>query len=388
MMRRRAAVAAAMAALGAALGAALLLLAAGPVAADNTGVFSEPDPGAPPGPITAPPPRIAGSFHVDVPACFSAVDIVLEPANRPALPAHRVDIPPDGQPTTDIAFVWDHPAFPVNGAYHITATPQSTLCVNPQTTIGPNPLSGTSEDVVLAVPPSRPTGVEAQTPFAGRATVVWAPNPEPDRLGYSIYRVPKKGDGCPAPTDANKVGESTRTSYTDVLKPNDPSGDLCYFVQAVRKGATDKDAVASALSDPATVGVASPSTITGNTTPPSVPSKFPKLTGGKSTGRSNSVGSEPDTGYRSKLPFGATTPTLSAEDQTELGTGEADADQPKVPATPSHQGIHSSDKTVQVRTLGTFAGGLVAAVVLGHLLLLRREVNRTPPLEALPTYSD
>jgi hypothetical protein len=34
-----------------------------------------------------------------------------------------------------------------------------------------------------------------------------------------------------------------------------------------------------------------------------------------------------------------------------------------------------------VRTLGTFAGGLIATVVLGHLLVLRQEMNRPPSLE-------
>jgi len=366
--------------------AGVALAGAGPVAAnpDPPGHFTAPDLAAP---LPAPPPPITGIFgHLDL-GCATDIEIKItplasQPAPNPSAVQHVVGQFPTNDPingATNFAWPDPQPVFASNGPYHLEAIAHkaAAACLDPNTAIDlPAPPPAFAADMVLAVPPARPPGPRGTSPYAGRVTLQWPPNSEADRTGYLVYRVARTANTCPAATDANKIGETARNTYTDILKQGDPSGVLCYSLRTVRKGAAPDTTLVSDLSDAAAVTVASASSVVGGT------NTTGKVVGGHSTGRPNSVGA-PDGGYKSTLPFqpGA----HSAQDDTELGTGEADSAasaQPQL-AGPALQRLHQSDKSVAVKTLGTFAGGLVVAVVCGHLLLLRREVNRLPALEVL-----
>jgi hypothetical protein len=93
------------------------------------------------------------------------------------------------------------------------------------------------------------------------------------------------------------------------------------------------------------------------------------------------VAQQPDGGFKETLPFNQAT----ANDK-EDGADDPAAQQAAGPNAPDAPmlSIHASTNTNQVHTLGAFAGGLVVTVILGHLMLLRREVNRTPGLEKAP----
>ena len=92
-----------------------------------------------------------------------------------------------------------------------------------------------------------------------------------------------------------------------------------------------------------------------------------------------------DTGFKQALPF---QPGGSSADDKEDGADDPNAEQAAPPngsdGADSALSIHASTNGSRVKTLGTFAGGLIVAVILGHLLLLRREVNQAAPLEEAP----
>ena len=97
------------------------------------------------------------------------------------------------------------------------------------------------------------------------------------------------------------------------------------------------------------------------------------------------IGATPDGGFNETLPFKAGAQPASADDK-EDGADDPNAQQaagPNAPDAPDVPGlsIHATSKTNRVHTLGAFAGGLVMTVIAGHLLLLRREVNRPSDLE-------
>src|SRR5581483_5271745 len=203
------------------------------------------------------------------------------------------------------------------------------------------------------------------------------------------------------------VTTSTPT-YTDKQLPA-AGGVLCYFVQAERPDADGNTLVspysAAGKSDKvAALPGASTTTSTtdgGTGSPPgTVASSGAGSGSGGATNQRTTAGDpnlnafanslngtkrgapkvapQPDGGYKPTLPFNQ----AAAAGDTEDGAGDPNAQQAAGPnaagADSPLLSIHATSNTNEVHTLGAFAAGLVVTVILGHLMLLRREVNRTP----------
>lgn len=108
-----------------------------------------------------------------------------------------------------------------------------------------------SRSFYISIDPVKPTGVAASMDDDQRVTVTWSPNPEPDLVGYQVYRSYQNGN--PAPV-GNPVAASNKPTFTDDLSGR-PQGQYKYQVVAVRRART----CASASQDPAcTEGRAGP----------------------------------------------------------------------------------------------------------------------------------
>ncbi|MDP1794895.1 MAG: hypothetical protein Q8K63_12250, partial [Acidimicrobiales bacterium] len=94
----------------------------------------------------------------------------------------------------------------------------------------------------IAIDPVKPTGVAAGMDDAGRVTISWQANPEPDIAGYQLYRSYQNGN-------PGKVGDpipaSSKPTATDNLSGK-PTGAYKYAVEAIRRART----CASSSTDP------------------------------------------------------------------------------------------------------------------------------------------
>lgn len=309
-------------------------------------------------------------------------------------------------------------AFPVaveyNGKY--LATVRATGKDNPKVLIeDDNPETGTAtREFFVAAPPARPTNVRPVIdPESRIVTLSWSPNPEKDLLFYVVQRA--KGDGDFAP-----LGRTDGTA-TSIVDPStaEAGGEYRYQVAAVRRGAKADEGVNSDPSPVAKATVPPPpgpsTTVAGGTTASTTPAgaggdKATASTAGGSTATplaSNSPGAlrksgtidlsgfssiqsqarrpasrsvEPDTGFTEVLPFGPTNTTrLLGEEEAgapEEG-GAAGGDEPEVRELGAEEA--SNDRQ---RSAAFLAAGLLATVLLMHLLWIKGEVQREP-LEAL-----
>lgn len=277
--------------------------------------------------------------------------------------------------------------------------------------IGIAATSGTAADSIsflLAVPPARPAGVKTAVDAASRAvTVSWAKNPEPDLIRYEVKRA--KG----ASTDFPVVGtvKAGTTSFLDTTTA-EAGGDYRYVLVAVREGApggSDLSSDPSALSADSTAKVPDPppppttaapagtgtgaagAAGAGTGTASSVPANSPgalATSGSVDLSGFNTVRNQtrsvtprtvplPDPGFQSTLPF-------APVDRGE-GTLTDESGDPGELAADSPQYRELGDDTSandRARTMAFFAAGLLATVLLMHVLWVKSEVKRVP-LEAL-----
>jgi len=296
---------------------------------------------------------------------------------------------------------------PRNGSYDVTLTASwrhNGLDSNTGT-------ATSSRSFLVAVPPAPPTNVKTAVDAASRAVAItWKANSEPDLIRYEVKRA--KGNSTEFTTLAKpRAGE---TSYIDSTT-SAAGGDYRYLVVAVRKGvpgneelssdpsAMTADAVAKVPDPPpppttapaaGTPGAAPATggTGTGTGTASSVPAGSPgALTTPGSVDLSgfNTVRNQtrnapprtvslPDPGFQSTLPF-APGETISDEPLIDEGgdLGELAADSPQY----RELGEESSSNE-KARTMAFFAAGLLATVLLMHVLWVKSEVRRVP-LEAL-----
>jgi hypothetical protein len=299
------------------------------------------------------------------------------------------------------SFEWIPPAWRWNGAYTATAVGNGRTSdfINPQ-----NVSTQTQVTFYVSAPPQTPSGVTAQVDDAQRmVTVSWRANPEPDIQFYAIGRyLGSSSTGTAFYVDA------TTTSYVDKLG-TEPAGAYHYDIYAVRAPAKPKSeksiasksagtANATVRSSPPTTSTSTPSTPGGGGTAPTTGSPGSAGSGGAagsntaqrgkvdvsgfgsllghSSGlpatRSSSppVTLEPDAGFDSSLPYGARpkTATPQPNDNTALGSSDA-------------QPLSSSKE--RPTSLLFLAAGLLATVLLMHLLWVKSEVDRSP-LDPLP----
>ena len=296
-------------------------------------------------------------------------------------------------------------SFPVklayNGAYSatITATGRQRGIVG----LGPEETATQTIDFLVAAPATPPTGVKAVVDAASRAvTVTWKANPEPDLIRYEVKRA--KGTSNDFTVLAKpKAGD---TSYLDASTASG-GGDYRYLVVAVRAGvpgdeeltsdpsALTADAVAKVPDPPPPPTTAAPAVAgtpaAGAGTASSVPAGSPGAvaTPGKVDlsgfdtvrGQTRSVTPRtvplPDPGFQSTLPFPSVASDGTLDDEQGGGDAELAADGTQY----RELGAESSSDS-RARTMTFFAAGLLATVLLMHVLWVKSEVNRIP-LEVL-----
>ena len=294
------------------------------------------------------------------------------------------------------SFDWTPAAWRLNGAYTATAVGngRTSDVFNPQ-----NVSTQATVTYYVSAPPQTPTGVDASVDDAKRiVTVSWNPNPEPDIDFYVVGRYVGSSSSGRA-----FFFDPSQTNFVDNLG-SAPAGVYHYDVYAVRKaGKPGEKSIASksAGSTTATVRSAPPTTSTStpagggtgsgsgagsgsgsgsSSTSPTIAQRgsvdlsgFGNLLaqGGGLPSRASATPTptDPDPGFNESLPYGArpSTPGPSNND-TALGT-------------PSTQRL--ADSKERPTSLLFLAAGLLATVLLMHLLWVKSEVDRAP-LDPLP----
>ena len=399
------------------LAASVMLLGAGSAAAatDNTITFDAPQPAGTTVKNTSSP-TISG--HVTAQGCITGLELVVSLLDAQGQTASQVakkaiaGPDPQSRQNDQLAFSWA-PQLAANGWYKVTATAsyQQPFCADGLAV----QQFDQPVNFKLSVAPAEPTGVKVSKLSTDRTfTVTWTKNSEPDLGSYLVYRSRFEDGACPTqPATADRLNSTKATTFTDKAVP-DAGGTFCYFVQATRPDADGND-LPSPFSTPATTASVTPlpgssttSTTdsagdTGNlaTTSPTTGGLSGAANDRTTAGQPNvngfasslngtkrgapKVAATPDGGFNETLPFKAGAQPASADDK-EDGADDPNAQQaagPNAPDAPDVPGlsIHATSKTNRVHTLGAFAGGLVMTVIAGHLLLLRREVNRPSDLE-------
>lgn len=271
-------------------------------------------------------------------------------------------------------------------------------------------------DFLVEVAALKPTGVSMKGDADERtADVSWDPNPEPDIAGYVVSRA--FGDGNYA--EIKQVGPdcASRCRFVDDLS-GAAGGEYRYTVKAVRPPADpaewDNDDAWRRTTSPASSSVsvrmrAPAATTTTSTTTRKISSNpgSGSIGGGGSSGSSGSrtpgisrsgtatsgkvdlsgfqaslprsqriqrSGGEVDTGFDEQLPF-------------DLGQGEQGGNEPPPDDIAIVEQQRASSVPDSNGPLVFVAAGLLATVLLMHVLWLKGEVERTP-LEALAPVSD
>lgn len=87
----------------------------------------------------------------------------------------------------------------------------------------------------VEIDPKKPTGIAAgPAETTGDVTVTWSPNPEPDLIGYQVYR---SYAGAASSAIGSPVSPSSKPTYHDDLTGK-AQGQYKYQVQAVRRART------------------------------------------------------------------------------------------------------------------------------------------------------
>lgn len=319
-------------------------------------------------------------------------------------------------------------SFPVslsyNGRYRASLTAKGRD--QPVDLNGPESVTETV-DFSMAAPPARPSDVRTSVDASARTVALtWKANGEPDLLFYVVQRA--KGSS----SDFTVLGRATEPKFGDSSTSADPGADYRYQIVAVRSGVNSGEGISSDPSPltadstakvpdpPPPPTTAPPTTVAGSGTGSGTSSGTGGTTGSTTAGGSGSSSGStlsasnpgalrtsgtvalsgfaavqnqggqagkvslprfstpralelPDPGFQGTLPFGATT---SSSNPGEDGTGLAASG---ISAT--ELGSDGST-TGRVQTAAFFAAGLLATVLLMHVLWVRNEVKRVP-LEAI-----
>lgn len=314
----------------------------------------------------------------------------------------RPDLVVTGAPSSSMRFPV---SLPFNGAYRATVT----VTFEDRGPLGVVIDEGSTEDVedfTVNAPPVNPTGVKTVVDAASRAvTVSWAANTEPDMLFYVVQRA--KGGS----TDFAQVGGAIShptTQFVDTTTA-EAGGEYRYQVVAVRQSAVKDEGISS---DPSVLSADSTATVPDPPVPPTTAAGAgPGTTvaagaaGTASTLPANSPGAlttsgkvdlngftnvqsqsqrrtprtipPPDTGFQGTLPFAAQPDQEEGEVEEGGELAELAADSPQFREL--GEGDEAADRQ---RTMAFFAAGLLATVLLMHVLWVKSEVKRVP-LEAL-----
>ena len=381
-----------------ALLAGLTLVGGGPARADTASgttpaaaiTFTSP---ATDGATMTSPATLSGTVQVPS-GVVDSIDITVrwtDTANRPAAPhpAQETTISPPRGPNASWSFT---PQPAANGRYTVTVvatTTQSGASVNDQTTA--------SRSFVLDVPPATPTGVKATADTAQRtAHVTWAPNSEPDLVGYEVVRA------GPGPTDTGKVLAGVvapQTDYTDNEVATEPAGTYRYTVAAVRQSGDGTKADFSGQSPEASVAFTSPPkaqappTTQAPTKPGSTQAggpSHPATTAGAAPVALPAAGHQPLSDYQ-RLVNQAQASTVTTE-PPDPGFNNKLPYQPQVthqvvqiPGAALESGtLGAADQSQGIRRTAEFvAAALMLAVLALFGFVLNRAAGRTESLETI-----
>ena len=383
-----------------ALLAGLTLMGAGPAGADTASgttpaaaiTFTSP---ATDGATMTSPATLSGTVQVTS-GVIDSIDITVrwtDTASRPpaAHPTQETTITPPQGPNASWSFT---PQPAANGRYTVTVvatTTQSGATVSDQTTA--------SRSFVLDVPPATPTGVKATADAAQRtAHITWAPNTEPDLVGYEVVRA------GPGPTDTGKVLAGVvapQTDYTDTQVATEPAGTYRYTVAAVRQSGDGSKADFSGQSAEASVAFTTPPKAQA---PPPPTTQAPSKPGSSQAGGSNHPGTTAGAAPL-VLPAAGHVPLSEYQrlvNQAQASTVTTEPPDPgfnnKLPYQPqvTHQVVQMPGAALESGTLGAadqsqgirrtaefVAGALMLAVLALFGFVLTRAADRGESLETI-----
>lgn len=308
--------------------------------------------------------------------------------------------------------------FPWNGTYRVDVAATGRDSVIDQTD---EPGGGQSQFVIDAPPeqPEKPT--TAVNEQKREVTVSWKANEEPDLVGYEVQR--QLGS---ASWEQVTVTGTTTTSVVD-QSTSQTGGTYRYRVVAFRSSAEVGKLNPSAPSDTSTARVSAPpvTTTTTTTTPPDDGGEGERAGGSRSGGSSGSgstggrtgSGSAGSTGSTGSSTGGSSSTTLATSGKVDLSgfaslldqarrtgqtpSGEDEADGGFDETLPFsarqrngssgdagndiailEEGV-SDDGSGRVQSFAFLAGGLLATVLVMHLLWVRSEMHRAEVLEAV-----
>ncbi len=264
--------------------------------------------------------------------------------------------------------------FPCNRIYDITAKV-------PFETQGPVGLAGnvgSTSDVVedtvrfsTAIPPAEVEGLEATyDPGTREVRLTWAPNPEPDLIGYRVERNPPGRDGF------SRIGDEvvTETSFTDP----DIGEEHRYRVIAVREGAAPGSKIESEPSRSVASGPDVPEPTGPDVPPPNQSRSDPANRSSGAGNRSNRAGGSPDRG--SRAPSQTRTTSNIFEETLPFDPSQTTTTSPEPPedaAVLAEFDDDLSDAEQRRATLVPVAGGLALLVGAMHLFLLSRRAGES-----------
>jgi uncharacterized membrane protein YgcG len=335
--------------------------------------------------------RMEGGVVVrDIRVALTALDGQPIPGNPPPIGANN---------QAEQSFGWGF-TFAFNGRVDATVTAWGRD--TPIDTNGEESQTGTVQ-LHIAAPPAKVTGVSATFSESTRqVSLKWNRSPEPDALGYVVYRAPSPGTA--AARYSVKDPEVTSLVDEDPLAP----GDYRYWVEAVRAAPPDQP-IAGGRSNPDSVKVTRPPTTTvgGGTGGGGGGGSVGSGGGSGSSGGSRAGGAvagpvlatngrvdmssfAASLGDRAKLPSvsGGQSSVLSGEEE---GTFDENLPYGSTSRTSIVSGEVTLDEVAQAagegeRSGGTsallfMAGGLLATVVAMHVLWLKAQVDRMPAME-------
>jgi hypothetical protein len=288
--------------------------------------------------------------------------------------------------SSSLSFSWT-PPLAYNGTYKVTALAQGTDGIDLN---GPEQAAA-ARTFVLQIPPVAPSSVTAAPNQVKRTvTLSWANNPEPDIVGYGVYR--KEGDTFVA----RKILQADQTTYVDEIG-NLPANTYKYQVFAARKNAAGDNLVVSAPTLTSAKVTSSPAPPTTTTAPVSGSGSI----SGKGGTTTTAPGTKPTTlathgktdlsGFAALLPTGgAKLPNVRSTPPPDPGfkgalpfdgkAGETSVEGSRTQSNDDQAlgGTLASSNDQEPSSLRFMAAGLLVTVVLMHLLWLRDEVNREP----------
>ncbi|MBW3574639.1 MAG: fibronectin type III domain-containing protein [Actinobacteria bacterium] len=283
----------------------------------------------------------------------------------------RFDVEPEDERSATFELVI---ASPCNRSYEVraTVTHKDPLAFG---LVTPPPQTTAARRFGIAVPPAAVKGLEATyDPAAKKVNLSWAPNPEPDIIGYRVERNP------PGPEGFQPLGSIVAvTTFSDTLTVDE---EHRYRVVAIRSG--PDSTVREVVGEPSSLVTAGPDrpepTVPDTTLlrpPPGADGAAGRTGSGAKVAPQVRRGSVTtiDDGFRKSLPFdpGQTTSILDAPDAAAVPPEDAAVlaidDDP-------------TDEDTRRATLVPIAGGLALLMGAVHLRLISKRAGEAE----LPVY--